>query len=177
MIGFVVVVGIFIVIPLVVFLIVRKILSDRHRERMAMIENGLTHKYRNTTASAEESNPQPPHVEPADVRSAAPAGQTPPKTDYYRRDKAEDSTVKWMYIFAGAAVGLLIASVVTNLLFTYTLIETRGLGLSIVVLSVCVALYLYYERKNRKNNPPSDYGADIREQNRSVDRDEVYTED
>ena len=74
--------------------------------------------------------------------------------EQYRRARAEDSTIKWMYIFGGAAIGLILASIFTHLLFAYTLIETRGLGLSIVVLSVCVALYLYYVRKNKRDHRP-----------------------
>lgn len=157
-IAFAVIFGIFVIIPLVVFLIVRKILSDRHRERMAMIENGLTHKYRNPAPDPAVQNTAPVSDAQAPQQDAAPGGPTnftSPRPDYYRKDKAEESTVKWMYIFGGAAVGLLVASIITNLLFTYTLIETKGLGLSIVVLSVCVALYLYYVRKNRRGGPDS----------------------
>lgn len=33
--------GIFIVIPASLFLIIKKIISDRHEERMAMIEKGM----------------------------------------------------------------------------------------------------------------------------------------
>lgn len=170
-IAFAVVFGIFVIIPLVVFLIVRKILSDRHRERMAMIENGLTHKYRRPEPAAPEQNAAPASdTRAAQQDSAAPGQENPvPRTDYYRKDKAEESTVKWMYIFGGAAVGLLVASIVTNLLFTYTLIETKGLGLSIVVLSVCVALYLYYVRKNRRGGPDPRQGNNI--------SDNTYNED
>ena len=95
--------------------------------------------------------------------------------EQYRRVRAEDSTIKWMYIFGGAAIGLILASVFTHLLFAYTLIETRGLGLSIVVLSVCVALYLYYVRKNKRDHrpcPPTD--KDPSEKTRE---NEPYTEE
>lgn len=145
--------GIFFVVPIVIFLIVRKILSDRHKERMAMIERGF-----NPTPSSAQRNEEPkktyecekdirgPWSEPA----AAPAPEPVRKT-YRKTPKADDSTVKWMYIFAGIAVGLLIASIVTNLLYTYTLIDTGGIGFSIVVLSACISLYIYYSRRSRKS--------------------------
>lgn len=164
LIGLAVVIGLFIVIPLIVFLIVRKILSDRHRERMAMIENGMSGKYRQPAPEARPADPmddapkEPETQDPAGEQPEEPAAPEPPRVKYYPPVKAEDSTVKWMYVFGGAAVGLLVASLTTNLLFTYTLIETRGLGLSIVVLSVCIALYIYYVRKNKRKNDGTHFG-------------------
>lgn len=164
LIGLAVVIGLFIVIPLIVFLIVRKILSDRHRERMAMIENGMNGKYRQPAPEARPAEPMDDMAKAPGFEGQAveqpeePATQEPPRMKYYPPVKAEDSTVKWMYVFGGAAVGLLVASLTTNLLFTYTLIETRGLGLSIVVLSVCIALYIYYVRKNKRKNDGAHFG-------------------
>ena len=164
LIGLAVVLGLFIVIPLIVFLIVRKILSDRHRERMAMIENGMNGKYRRPAPEARPAEPAdytPKRLEVQDrVREQPeePVAPEPSRMKYYPPVKAEDSTVKWMYVFGGAAVGLLVASLTTNLLFTYTLIETKGLGLSIVVLSVCIALYIYYVRKNKRKNDGTHFG-------------------
>ena len=88
------VIGIFVVIPLVVFLIVRKVLSDRHRERMAMIESGLSHKYRAprpdteqdhreaTATDASENNPDttPPPKPPPPNNTAAPGPRTRPSS-------------------------------------------------------------------------------------------------
>lgn len=164
LIGLAVVLGLFIVIPLIVFLIVRKILSDRHRERMAMIENGMNGKYRQTAPEVRPVEPmdgaaKEPGVEHrAEEQPEEPTAPESPRMEYYPPVKAEDSTVKWMYVFGGAAVGLLVASLTTNLLFTYTLIETRGLGLSIVVLSICIALYIYYVRKNKRKNDGTHFG-------------------
>ena len=164
LIGLAVVIGLFIVIPLIVFLIVRKILSDRHRERMAMIENGMNGKYRQPAPEARPAEPigdtskEPNAENPVREQPEEPKTPEPPRVKYYPPVKAEDSTVKWMYVFGGAAVGLLVASLTTNLLFTYTLIETKGLGLSIVVLSICIALYIYYVRKNKKKNDGTHFG-------------------
>lgn len=169
------VIGIFVVIPLVVFLIVRKVLSDRHRERMAMIESGLSHKYRTPRPNTEQDHREAPTPDASENNSDTTTPQNPPMPEQYRRVRAEDSTIKWMYIFGGAAIGLILASVFTHLLFAYTLIETRGLGLSIVVLSVCVALYLYYVRKNKRDHrpcPPTD--KDPSEKTRE---NEPYTEE
>lgn len=161
-IGLAVVIGLFIVIPLIVFLIVRKILSDRHRERMAMIENGMNGKYRQPEARPVEpigdTSKGPDAGNPVQEQPEEPEAPEPLRVKYYPPVKAEDSTVKWMYVFGGAAVGLLVASLTTNLLFTYTLIETKGLGLSIVVLSICIALYIYYVRKNKKKNNGTHFG-------------------
>lgn len=159
-IGLAVVIGLFIVIPLIVFLIVRKILSDRHRERMAMIENGMNGKYRQPAPEARPVEPIGDTSKEPDAENPVREPETPesPRVKYYPPVKAEDSTVKWMYVFGGAAVGLLVASLTTNLLFTYTLIETKGLGLSIVVLSICIALYIYYVRKNKKKNGGTHFG-------------------
>ena len=82
-----------------------------------------------------------------------------------------------MYIFAGIAVGLLIASIVTNLLYTYTLIDTGGIGFSIVVLSACISLYIYYNRRNRRTKEylyrqSQRYGEKTQDE-----RPENYTED
>ena len=148
------VIGIFVVIPLVVFLIVRKVLSDRHRERMAMIESGLSHKYRAPRPDTEQDHREATATDASENNPDTTPPQNTPTPEQYRRARAEDSTIKWMYIFGGAAIGLILASIFTHLLFAYTLIETRGLGLSIVVLSVCVALYLYYVRKNKRDHRP-----------------------
>ena len=78
-------------------------------------------------------------------------------------------------LFIYVILAPILASVFTHLLFAYTLIETRGLGLSIVVLSVCVALYLYYVRKNKRDHrpcPPTD--KDPSEKTRE---NEPYTEE
>lgn len=179
------IVGIFMVIPLTIFLIVRKILSDRHRERMAMIERGLNPKYKAPAADAARSPQAPAGAEGSNGGMAEDASrqepsapyQAPRPADYYQVPRPEDSTVKWMYIFGGAAVGLLIASAVTHWLFAYTLIETKGLGLSIVVLSICVALYLYYVRKNRKNRQGAQRPGEGQEGSRAGERKEPYTEE
>ena len=166
LIGLAVVIGLFIVIPLIVFLIVRKILSDRHRERMAMIENGMNGKYRQPAPEARPTEPMDDAPKSPEVQdqspelSEEPVAPEPPRMKYYPPVKAEDSTGKWMYVFGGAAVGLLVASLTTNLLFTYTLIETKGLGLSIVVLSICISLYIYYVRKNKRKNDGTPFGPD-----------------
>ena len=50
--GLLAIIGLFFVIPIVIFLIIRKVLSDRHKERMAMIERGINPSYR-------QAEPQP----------------------------------------------------------------------------------------------------------------------
>lgn len=184
LIGLAVVIGLFIVIPLIVFLIVRKILSDRHRERMAMIENGMNGKYRQPAAeprpaeSMDNAVKDPETENEASGRQTEPVTPEPPKMEYYRRPaRPEDSTVKWMYVFGGAAIGLLIASLTTNLLFTYTLIETKGLGLSIVVLSICIALYIYYVRKNKRKNDGMPFGPGANDRRPGRKEDTTYSED
>ncbi len=180
-IGLLVIIGLFFVIPIVIFLIIRKVLSDRHKERMAMIERGINPSYRQ--AEPQPERPKSPYECEKDIRGpwSEPAPEPTPepvrRTTYRKTPKAEDSTVKWMYIFAGIAVGLLIASIVTNLLYTYTLIDTGGIGFSIVVLSACISLYIYYNRRNRRTKEylyrqSQRYGEKTQDE-----RPENYTED
>lgn len=178
-IGLIVILGIFFVIPIVIFLIVRKILSDRHKERMAMIERGFNPSGQSRQQNERQQTPyecekdiKGPWSEPTPEPAPEPVRRT-----YRKAPKAEDSTVKWMYIFAGIAVGLLIASIVTNLLYTYTLIDTGGIGFSIVVLSACISLYIYYTRRNRRTKEYL-YGQSRRyDEKPEEEKPENYTED
>lgn len=181
-IGLLVIIGLFFVIPIVIFLIIRKILSDRHKERMAMIERGISpSSYRNTKPQNERA--ESPYECEKDIRGpwSEPAQEPTPepvkRTTYRKAPKAEDSTVKWMYIFAGIAVGLLIASIVTNLLYTYTLIDTGGIGFSIVVLSACISLYIYYNRRNRRTKEYLYHQSQRYDGKNREERPENYTED
>lgn len=65
-IGLLVIIGLFFVIPIVIFLIIRKVLSDRHKERMAMIERGINPSYRQ--AEPQPERPKSPYECEKDIR-------------------------------------------------------------------------------------------------------------
>ncbi|MDD4820413.1 MAG: hypothetical protein PHD21_06230 [Flavobacteriales bacterium] len=174
--GIVAVAGFFafvIVLLVVVFFIVKKILNDRHKERLAMIERGFIMS-KQTSHTSSVPNDMPQDV-PSGIHAEEP--HVPPVHPVYRptKPKAEDSTVKWMFILAGVAGGLLISSIVTDILYRYTLLDTDGIGFSIVVVCACLSLYIYYRRKSKKEI--KQYHRELEQQTNFSEKKEEYTEE
>ena len=162
-----------IAVPVTIYLIVRNVLNNRHKERLAMIEKGFIMSQKpdnvasqtfvqNENLGAEQSAQQANHTAvPPIYRSQKP--------------KAEDSTVKWMFILGGIAVGLLISSIVTEILYRYTLLDTDGIGFSIVVVCACLSLYIYYRRKSKREI--KEYQQEYIQKNNPEETKEKYTEE
>lgn len=159
-------------IPIIIFLIVKKILNDRHKERLAMIERGFI-----MSQSRPVQKEQPSTI----IDGSLPQSDYPPYS--VKRNPAprpEDSTVKWMYIIGGIAVGLIVSSIVVDWINYYTVMDTGGIGFSIVVLCACAGLYIYHRRRaakarNAANAPYyNHYSEKTEEKNSSKD---IYTED
>lgn len=139
LVGLVVGLVVLLTIPIIIFLIVKKILNDRHKERLAMIERGFI-----MSQSRPQERADNPHTmdNPQASMTQMPYTATPSP-----RPRAEDSTIKWMYIIGGIAVGLVISSIVVDWINYYTVMDTGGIGFSIVVLCACAGLYIYHRRR------------------------------
>ena len=158
-------------VPIFIFFIVKKILNDRHKERLAMIERGFimsqSRPARKEQPTTMDSGMNSAALPPYDIkRSPAP--------------RPEDSTIKWMYIIGGIAVGLIVSSIVVDWINYYTVMDTGGIGFSIVVLCTCVGLYIYHRRRAAKARKAADetyynhYSEKTEEKKSSKD---IYTED
>ena len=159
-------------IPIIIFLIVKKILNARHKERLAMIERGFI-----MSQSRPTREEQPTTTMDSGMNSAA---LPPYGVKSNPAPQPEDSTVKWMYIIGGIAVGLIVSSIVVDWVNYYTVMDTGGIGFSIVVLCACGGLYIYHRRRAAKARKAADetyynhYSEKTEEKNSSKD---IYTED
>ena len=158
-------------VPIFIFFIVKKILNDRHKERLAMIERGFimsqSRPAREKQPTTMDSGMNSAALPPYDIkRSPAP--------------RPEDSTIKWMYIIGGIAVGLIVSSIVVDWINYYTVMDTGGIGFSIVVLCACGGLYIYHRHRASKARNATDatyynHSGEKTEEKKSTK--DIYTED
>ena len=159
-------------VPIFIFFIVKKILNDRHKERLAMIERGFI-----MSQSRPAREEQPTTTMDSGMKSAA-----LPPYDIKRSPapRPEDSTIKWMYIIGGIAVGLIVSSIVVDWINYYTVMDTGGIGFSIVVLCACGGLYIYHRHRASKSRNDANatyynHSGEKTEEKKSTK--DIYTED